>query len=49
MNWIGGGLIPIIIYGTFGQAVEESFALITENGANNILTESSQDILTEAS
>jgi hypothetical protein len=49
MHWVGGGLIPIIIYGVFGQAVEESFALITENGADNILTELSQDILTEDS
>lgn len=47
MNWFGSGFIPIIIYGTTAEAVEEANALITENGANNIWTESSKDILTE--
>ena len=47
MNWWGGGFIPIIIYGTFQDSVEEQNAIITENGLN-ILTETSQDILTES-
>jgi hypothetical protein len=47
MNWVGG-FIPIIIYSNGAQAVEESGALITENGAANIWTELSQDILIES-
>lgn len=47
MNWWGSGFIPIIIYSTGAQAMEESTPLITENGADNIWTELSQDILTE--
>ena len=47
MSWWGGGFITIIIYGTSSEAVEEANALLTQNGLN-ILTELSQDILTQA-
>jgi hypothetical protein len=48
MNWFGSGFIQIIIYGGGAQAIEEANALITEDGTLNILTELSQDILTES-
>ena len=41
-----GGFIPIINYGTYGGAVEESTAIITESG-QNILTEDSKTLETE--
>ncbi len=47
MNWWGSGLITILIYGTIFEAVEEGFSLITEDGANNILTETGLDMFIE--
>lgn len=44
MNWIGSGFITILNYASYGEAVEEEGALITESGSN-ILTEDSKDIL----
>lgn len=43
----GSGFITILLYGLYGEAVEESKALITEDGADNIWTETSSDILIE--
>lgn len=45
--WISG-FVTIMIYGNGAQAIEEKKALITENGAANIWTELSQDILIES-
>jgi hypothetical protein len=39
----GTGFITVLIYGSGGGAIQEVFALLTENNLN-ILTESSQDI-----
>lgn len=41
------GFISILNYSTYAEAVEESRALITEDGFDNIWTENSDDILTE--
>jgi hypothetical protein len=32
MHWVGGGFIPIIIYGTAGAALLDPFAILTETG-----------------
>jgi hypothetical protein len=48
MNWIGSGFITIIIYSNGASAIEEANALITENGAANIWTETDSDILIES-
>jgi hypothetical protein len=45
----GSGFIPILIYSnSIATAAIEQYAIITENGMDNILTENSQNILTEA-
>jgi hypothetical protein len=46
MNWIGGGLIQIIIYGTGISAGTEDFAILTES-SSDILTENSLTLQTE--
>lgn len=48
MNWWGSGFVTIINYGSIAQAVEENFAILTENGIN-LTTESGNDLLTEDS
>jgi hypothetical protein len=45
MQSIGGGLIVVVNYATYAEAVEEAKALITEDGHDNIWTENSKDIL----
>ena len=46
MSWWPGGLIPILIYGTYSAAVEENDDLLTENDFE-ILTEGAEPILVE--
>lgn len=43
MNWWGSGFIPIIIYATGSSIVDDSNAILTEDGLN-LLTEASQNI-----
>lgn len=42
----GSGFITILTYGSGGGAIQEVFALLTENDIN-ILTENSNNILVE--
>lgn len=42
------GFVTALIYSNGAEAIEESKALITEDGHFNILTENGQDILTES-
>ena len=45
----GSGFIPILIYSnSIATAAIQSYAIITENSLDNILTELSQNLLTEA-
>lgn len=46
MNGFGSGFVAIINYGSGGEAVEENFAILLENG-NNLTTEDGSDLLTE--
>jgi len=45
--WIGG-FVTIMIYSNGAEAIMQANALITENGAADIWTENSQDILIES-
>lgn len=47
MNWFGSGFVTIINYGSFAEAIEESFVLLTEDG-NNLFTEDGNDLLIES-
>jgi hypothetical protein len=47
MNWYGSGLVVLLIYGVTGNAPNVNNSLITESTNLDILTELSQNILTE--
>ncbi len=47
MNWYGSGFVVLLLYGVFGNAPNENDSLITESTNLDILTELSQNILTE--